>query len=246
MNRSSGAILASSVAVGAHSLPLILSVGGIRERVSQHLCGRGDLGGVSLTFDDGPDRASTPLFIEELDRLKWSATFFLLGSMTRQHPDVARQLVDAGHEVAVHGDRHRNHVLRRPHEVREDMLRATDSIATITGTSPRWYRPPYGAVSWATLATARELSLDVVLWTTWGRDWRRRATPRSIHDDVMGGLDPGGTILLHDSDCTSSTGSWKATLAALPLLSTSLDRRDLAVRPLGDHLAHLATASGVR
>ena len=43
-------------------------------------------------------------------------------------------------------------------------------------------------------------------------------------------------MLLHDSDCTSSPGSWRATAAALPLLAEELDRRALTVRPLREHL----------
>jgi peptidoglycan/xylan/chitin deacetylase (PgdA/CDA1 family) len=77
--------------------------------------------------------------------------------------------------------------------------------------------------------------LKPVLWTTWGRDWRNDATPESIVDDVQRTLVPGATVLLHDSDCTSSPGSWKATLASLPLLAEHWDAAGLTVGPLADH-----------
>jgi hypothetical protein len=53
---------------------------------------------------------------------------------------------------------------------------------------------------------------------------------------MLGGLRSGATLLLHDSDCTSTPGSWVATAAALPLLAAELERRALVVRPLGAHL----------
>jgi hypothetical protein len=54
---------------------------------------------------------------------------------------------------------------------------------------------------------------------------------------MLDGLRSGATLLLHDSDCTATPGSWVATAAALPLLAAELERRALVVRPLGAHLA---------
>lgn len=189
---------------------------------------------VAITFDDGPDPVSTPLFLEELDRLGWTATFFLLGSMARSAPQVAREIVDAGHEIGVHGDEHRYHLLMTPRQVHRDMTLATTSIADITGTTPRWFRPPYGVMSMATVISARRLGLRPVLWSAWGKDWAEGATPESVTRTVLSDLKPGGTVLLHDSDCTSTPGSWHATLASLPLLAEHLDPL-VSVGPLGEH-----------
>jgi peptidoglycan/xylan/chitin deacetylase (PgdA/CDA1 family) len=90
-------------------------------------------------------------------------------------------------------------------------------------------------LSGGSLAAAHRLGLRTVLWTTWGRDWRAEATPETVVADVVDGLKPGATVLLHDSDCTSAPGSWKATLGALPGLAEVFARRRLVVGPLGDH-----------
>ena len=74
-----------------------------------------------------------------------------------------------------------------------------------------------------------------VLWTTWGRDWRAEATPESIRADVLAGYLDGGTVLLHDSDCTSDPGAWRATLGGLTLLAASFADRELEVGPVGEH-----------
>jgi peptidoglycan-N-acetylglucosamine deacetylase len=52
----------------------------------------------------------------------------------------------------------------------------------------------------------------------------------------VSGLDDGGTVLLHDSDCTSTPRSWQSTAAVLPLLAAELSRRGLVARPLREHL----------
>jgi peptidoglycan/xylan/chitin deacetylase (PgdA/CDA1 family) len=190
---------------------------------------------VALTFDDGPDQLSTPAFLDQLDRLGWQATFFLLGAMVRQAPGLAAELAARGHELAVHGDEHRSHLHRSPAAIRDDVARARDSIAEAAGVTPRWFRPPYGALSAGSLTAAHQLGLRPVLWTTWGRDWRTEATPATVVADIAGGLLPGATVLLHDSDCTSAPESWRSTVGALAPLADLFSSRGLTVGPLGEH-----------
>jgi peptidoglycan-N-acetylglucosamine deacetylase len=119
--------------------------------------------------------------------------------------------------------------------VGRELVATRDKLAELTGVTPVWVRPPYGALSASTFVGARRAGLKTVLWTTWGRDWRTAATPESIVDDVQRTLVRGATVLLHDSDCTSAPGSWKATLAALPILAEHWDAAGLTVGPLADH-----------
>jgi len=234
---NAGARLATAAALGAlavHIAPVATARGPLR-RLSPRFAGQGRSGGIALTFDDGPDPSGTPAVLAELARLGWTATFFLLGSQVRAFPETARSVVAAGHEVAVHGDEHRNHLLRTPGDARRDIAAALADIRRVTGAQPRWYRAPYGAFSAGTLWAASSLGLEPVLWTAWGCDWRGGPAEQVLRH-VVRGLGDGGTVLLHDSDCTSAPGSWRTTVAALPLLAAEFSRRGLAVRPLRDHL----------
>lgn len=226
--------LAAGAMLGV-TAPWLLTRRPVRTRLMPDLSGRGDPGRVALTFDDGPDRRSTPRFLTELERLGWRATFFMLGSMVDANPSLAAEVSAAGHEVAVHGYCHHTHLWRTPGDVCDDVARAADTVALATDTVPRWFRPPYGTISWATIRAARQAGLQTVLWTTWGRDWRAAATPDTVVDDVRSGLAPGGTVLLHDSDCTSSPGSWHAALGSLRMLADVFDEHGLMVGPLGAH-----------
>jgi peptidoglycan/xylan/chitin deacetylase (PgdA/CDA1 family) len=190
-----------------------------------------------LTFDDGPDPAGTPQVLDMLDRLGWTATFFMLGEQVQRFPAVARRVVDAGHEVAVHGFTHRNHLTRRPGEVCRDVARATEVITAVTGAAPTWFRPPYGVLTVGSLAAARQARLRPVLWTAWGRDWVA-STPAQVAGIIERQLRPGGTVLLHDSDCTAQVvRSWQATVGALPRLAELTERLGCTVGPLRDHLS---------
>jgi peptidoglycan/xylan/chitin deacetylase (PgdA/CDA1 family) len=171
---------------------------------------------VALTFDDGPHPEGTPAVLEELARQGATATFFLVGEQVAQRPALAREIVAAGHEVGVHGFRHTLLLRRRVAAVADDFDRAVDAIGEATGMRPQLYRPPYGILSSGALGQVRVRGWRPLLWSTWGRDWERRATPQSIARRATRGLRPGDVVLLHDSDAYSSADSWRRTAAALP------------------------------
>jgi peptidoglycan-N-acetylglucosamine deacetylase len=197
------------------------------------LAGHGAPDHVALTFDDGPDPRSTPHFLEVLRRRGIHATFFLIGEQLSRNPYLGKEIAAAGHEVAVHGWRHQC-VLGRG-RVYDDLARTHDLIARITGVRPRWYRPPYGVLSWPALLAARLLDLTPVLWSSWGRDWTANATPASVFRTVTRDLHGGGTVLLHDSDRYAAVDSWRSALGALPLLLDECSRRQFGIGPLRDH-----------
>jgi peptidoglycan-N-acetylglucosamine deacetylase len=171
---------------------------------------------VALTFDDGPHAEGTPTVLEALERQGATATFFLVGEQVRLRPALAGEIVAAGHEVAVHGDRHALLLRRTVRALADDLDRAVETIAEATGVAPTLYRPPYGVFSSGALAHVRARGWRPLLWSTWGRDWERRATPASITRRATRRLRPGDVVLLHDSDAYSSEGSWRRTAAALP------------------------------
>jgi len=171
---------------------------------------------VAITFDDGPHAQGTPAVLDVLAQQRATATFFLVGEQVVQRPALAREIVAAGHEVAVHGFRHTLLLRRRVAAVADDLDRAVDTIGEATGVRPTLYRPPYGILSSGALAHVRSRGWRPLLWSTWGRDWERRATPQSIARRATRGLRPGDVVLLHDSDAYSSADSWRRTAAALP------------------------------
>ena len=234
-----GACAAAGLALAGlavtHAGPGITALAPVRRRLFPRLAGLGQADHVALTFDDGPDPASTPAFLDLLGARGLRATFFLLGSMVVRAPELAADIADAGHEIGVHGWDHRYTILRGPRAVRDDLARATDAVAAASGTEPRFYRPPYGVLSSGALAAARAQRLTPVLWTCWGREWAAGATPGSVYATLAADLTPGATVLLHDSDCTSPAGASTAALGALPRLLEDCAERGLQVGPLGDH-----------
>lgn len=214
------------LSVLTHPLPaLCTEAPGLRPRlgVRDHIA---DPYGVALTFDDGPDPRGTPQVLHLLEAMGVLATFFVTGEQVRVHPSVAADVVAAGHEIAVKGDRHRN-------VLRDDLRRAEGAIATVTGVLPRFYRPPYSVLSAAALTLATEHGWEPVLWTRWGHDSRATASAVSIVTDLTRDLVGREILMLHDADRYSVPCSWRRTLAALPAMIGDIRAAGLEFRSIG-------------
>jgi peptidoglycan-N-acetylglucosamine deacetylase len=229
------ALAALRALLAAHTAPVVSAFGPLRNRFMPRLSGRGRPDHIALTFDDGPDPLSTPQFLRLLAERQVRATFFLLGREAHRSPGLVGEIAAAGHEIGIHGWLHRPLLLRGPRATYDDFACARDTIADITGARPTLFRPPYGVMSTAAHLAAHRLGLTPVLWTCWGEDWTSRATPASVHRTVTADLDGGGTILLHDSDCTSAPGAWRSALGALPLILDTCEQHGYEVGRLRDH-----------
>jgi len=104
-------------------------------------------------------RAAVPRILSLLARQEISASFFMPAVVALLHPDEPRQVVDAGHELALHGWIHElNSKLDR--EIERDLtLRAADVLEQASGIRPVGIRTPSWDFSPHTLSVIRELGL---------------------------------------------------------------------------------------
>jgi peptidoglycan/xylan/chitin deacetylase (PgdA/CDA1 family) len=197
--------------------------------------------GVALTFDDGPHPVGTPAILELLARHRATATFFVVGEQVRKRPALVARLRAQGHQVALHGDRHRLQLKLGRATLLDDLQRGTAAIEDAVGERPRWHRPPYGIYSPSGLAAARAAGLEPLLWSRWGKDWRGLTTPVRIARHALRGLLPGDVILLHDADFYSSRGSHLRTARAVEIVLVELSRRKLCTVLPADVVARAHT-----
>jgi peptidoglycan-N-acetylglucosamine deacetylase len=172
--------------------------------------------GVALTFDDGPHPEGTPAALDALAAAGARATFFLVGEQVERWPQLAAEIAAAGHEIGLHGYRHRLLLRRRLGPLADDLERAFELISEAGGREPVCYRPPYGVFSSGALRLVRQRGWKPLLWSKWGWDWSARATPEGIARRATRRLEAGDVVLLHDADHYSAPDSWRRTVAALP------------------------------
>jgi peptidoglycan/xylan/chitin deacetylase (PgdA/CDA1 family) len=178
--------------------------------------------GVALTFDDGPHPEGTPAVLEILAAAGARAAFFLVGEQVHRRPALAARIAADGHLIALHGYRHRLQLRMRASDVQDDLSRGTAAIEDATGLNVGWHRPPYGIYSASGLVAARASGLHPLLWSRWGKDWRKFTTPSRIATRATRDLGTGDVILLHDADFYSARDSHRRTVQALPAIMAEL------------------------
>lgn len=152
---------------------------------------------LALTYDDGPNDPHTFRLLEVLAKHSVRATFFLIGRYVKQRPDIARELVRAGHVVGNHTFSHPNLIFASARETRMQLQDCEQALTDAVGGHSRLFRPPFGGRRPGTLRIARALGLEPVMWSVTGWDWKGKPA-EYIETKLSRQICGGDVILLHD------------------------------------------------
>ena len=180
-------------------------------------------GVVHLTFDDGPHPTYTPRVLDILARHGVRATFFVLGSLAENRPELMARIAAEGHTVANHTWNHDN-LAGLPRASFDDTVGRTQAILANQATP--CLRPPYGSTDAFTRDWAASAGLDLVLWTVDTNDWRRPGAP-VIADRIVQGATDKAIVLMHDGG-----GNRTQTVQGLELALNRLSGRGLRYEPV--------------
>jgi peptidoglycan/xylan/chitin deacetylase (PgdA/CDA1 family) len=165
--------------------------------------------------------------LETLARASAHATFFVVGEQVQRRPALVAEIAAAGHAVALHGYRHRLQLRLGDREVRADIEHGLEAVRDAIGIEATWHRPPYGVYSAAGLKFVRDAGLRPLLWSRWGKDWRKFTTPARIAARATREIVAGDVILLHDADFYSARDSHRRTVGALKTILSRLSHAGL-------------------
>jgi peptidoglycan/xylan/chitin deacetylase (PgdA/CDA1 family) len=175
---------------------------------------------VVLTFDDGPLPPNSNKILDILASQCVKATYFLIGSMAHEFPDVVRRIHEAGHTIGTHSENHPINIRKLPDErVRQEIEEGIASVGAALG-DPAALAPFFRIPGLERSDTIDE-ELDAHSLVTFSADvvaddWHRHITPGEIIARAMSRLEAKGKgiLLLHDIH------PW--TVAALPGLFKEL------------------------
>ena len=153
---------------------------------------------VALTFDDGPDSKTTPQALEILKRYNAKATFFMVGQNVAANPELAKRVLDEGHQLGTHTWSHPDLTKLPLNQSKKEILDTQEAIYKATGIRPMITRPPYGAIN-STVQNAVDQSF--IMWSVDSLDWKTRNTKAIMQEIVK--TQPGSIILMHDIHQTS-------------------------------------------
>lgn len=158
---------------------------------------------VALTFDDGPTEQLTAKVLDVLAAHDVPATFFMIGECVRRHPDLARRVRDAGHQVANHTFDHQRAPGAHPGDVEKAVAEGASTVRDVLGVTPTHFRPTRGELTTVLLHAVAAGDQDVVLWSLDrgpGADGDVDAVARHLAE----GIHPGAVVCLHDGIGRSS------------------------------------------
>lgn len=198
---------------------------------------------VAITLDDGPS-LYTQAALDVLAKHHVRATFFMVGEMVAAHPDFARKVLAAGHEIGNHTYHHLNFCAEEtPEKLKQldaEIVTSAAAIEKAVGKKPALLRMPYGCHRAWLDREAQRLGYDrPVLWDVDGEDWKKPGVAALVTRYVSQAK-PGSILLMHDGG-----GDRTQTVAALDQVLTGLEQKGLGTLTAGEMLALTKTAETV-
>ena len=161
---------------------------------------------VALTFDDGPRKGSTELIVDALKKVNGRATFFVVGQMVEQSPDLVKKAVEAGCQIGNHTYDHANLNKLGAYGVRTEVNKCSNAVYAAAGVYPMIGRPPYGSVN-QTVRNA--VNIPWFNWNVDTLDWKNRDA-NYVYNYVINNVKDGQVILMHDLHPTTAQAMVKA------------------------------------
>ncbi len=196
---------------------------------------------LSLTYDDGPNDPHTLRLLEVLAKHNVQATFFLIGRYVQQRPDLAREIIRAGHIVGNHTFTHPLLTFKKESEIKRELATCKSALHDAIGDHSNLFRPPFGGRRPAVLRIARELSLEPIMWNVTGYDWN--APPAAvIEKKVTSKIRGGDIILLHDGGHKQMGADRSQTVIATNRLITRYKNEGYEFATIPQMMAKSATS----
>ena len=150
---------------------------------------------IALTFDDGPNTEITPQVLDTLEENGAIGTFFLIAqNITPKSAEMVRRAKAMGCGIENHSLTHGFMNQMTVEQIRAEVQACTDRIVEITGEAPKFFRPPFIAVS-------QEMYDNIDLTFICGagcEDWVPTVSTQERIDRVLANAEDGQIVLLHD------------------------------------------------
>ena len=186
---------------------------------------------VALTFDDWASEERTLELLDVLDRYQIKATFFLITRGVENNPQLARLILERGHEVASHSYHHQVVTEMTTEELQQDVVRSDEILTNALQQKPlNYFRPAQGIMTDEAARTIAATGVDyIMLYDVASWDWNMKIDTDEVYDRIIGTVEPGSIITMHILDNSH-------TIDVLPDIIETLHRDGYSIQPLSTML----------
>lgn len=184
---------------------------------------------IALTYDAGGGAEGVPFLLEVLKKHAVKATFFLTGQWVEEHPDVAKAIVDDGHEIGNHSYSHPDLSQLGAEQITDEITHAEKVIKNLTQLDCRpLFRPPFGTWNRQVLEIAGENGYPYSIhWSLDTIDWQQVPADLIIQR-VLDSAKPNDIVLMHSE--------YLSTAIASDTIISSLKARGFTLVPVSEML----------
>lgn len=194
--------------------------------------GRSGQTAVAITFDDGPDPASTPELLALLSEYRFKATFFVAGEKAAVHPEIIRDIIGQGHAIGNHTHTHDPLILLKGSRRLFNEIEAPQKVLRNLGVVALAFRPPVGITSPRLPLVLNRLNLYLVNFSCRAYDCGNRRI-RHLAARMLKRVKPEDIILLHDIG-PRNPERFAYWLDQVRQIFAGIDQKGLAVLPLAE------------
>lgn len=168
---------------------------------------------IAITFDDGPNATTTMEILDVLEKYQVRASFFLIGTnINDESAKSVKRAYDLGCDIENHSKTHSYMDKMTADEIKDEVAYVNNKVKEITGTTPKFFRPPYIAVN-----DTMYDNIDMTFISGNGcNDWEDRVTADYRAKYLEKKAADGVIFLLHDAEGNSKTV--EALDKAIPIL----------------------------
>ncbi len=162
---------------------------------------------IALTFDDGPNSATTGMILDTLKKYNSRATFFVVGTRVYgENKQVLKRAYDMGCEVGSHSYSHQYFSNITLAEAKKEINKAKEIIKDATGAYPTLFRLPGGI---SVKSYLPYVGAPIINWSVDTRDWEV-LNSSAVYNSVMKDSYDGAVVLMHDIYGTTATAAQNA------------------------------------
>lgn len=181
---------------------------------------------ISISFDATWGAEHTEAILDTLDKHQVKATFFLTNIWLKEYPDMAKKIVERGHEIGMHSASHPHMNDLSAADIQKELTDNRQMIQEVTGFEPQLFRFPFGEYNNQSVQIVKDMQIYPIQWSVDSLDWKDELSEADIVGRVVEGLHDGAIILCHNNGTH--------TAEAIDQILSAAEQKGYQVVPIGE------------